>query len=186
MFANGRSACAVPPVSEDGYLESMVATHKPFSHASLRVLSIAGALAICGAAVVSPSHAAQFNDQAEWAQGYDADARLSVKRSTTPVLSADTFAATEHAIETYRRIVQNGGWNTVPTGRTLQLGANGPAVVALRRRLATSGDLDASSGAHASDVDERPQTFRTGTYLRIVQARRAVVAHFAESLPHSI
>lgn len=122
-----------------------------FPRVSLRVLSIAGALAVFGIAGVKTGMAAEqdggFSDQAEWAQGYDADARLSVKRSTVPVLSTETFNATEQAIETYRKLVQNGGWNTVPTGRKLQLGTNGPAVVALRRRLAASGDLDTSAGS---------------------------------------
>ncbi len=120
------------------------------SRVSLRALSLAGALVFAAAGGSTGVFAAGadngFSDQAEWAQGYDADARLSVKRSTTPVLSQQTFAATEAAIETYRRLVANGGWGTVPTGRKLQLGANGSAVVALRRRLAASGDLDTSAG----------------------------------------
>jgi L,D-transpeptidase YcbB len=91
--------------------------------------------------------AVAFGDQAEWAQRYDAGPRLSVTRSTTPVLSVETLAATEQVIETYRQIVANGGWGTVPAGQTLKLGATGPAVVALRRRLAASGDLDPSAGA---------------------------------------
>lgn len=120
-----------------------------FCRLSFRVLSAAGLLAAVSLAGTRTSVAGQdvaFGDQAEWAQGYDADARLVVKRSTVPVLSPETFAATEQAIEAYRRIVQNGGWNTVPSGRKLQLGSNGPGVVALRRRLAVSGDLDASAG----------------------------------------
>ena len=88
-----------------------------------------------------------FGDQAEWAQGYDNDARFAVTRSTTPVLSQATFDATEHAIDQYRQIVQRGGWSKVPTGRTLRLGSSGAAVVALRKRLIVSGDLDAASGA---------------------------------------
>jgi murein L,D-transpeptidase YcbB/YkuD len=88
-----------------------------------------------------------FGEQAEWAQRYDAGPRLSVTRSNTPVLSVETLAATEQAIETYRQIVANGGWGTVPAGQTLKLGVSGPAVVALRRRLAASGDLDPSAGA---------------------------------------
>jgi murein L,D-transpeptidase YcbB/YkuD len=88
-----------------------------------------------------------FGEQAEWAQRYDAGPRLSVARSNTPVLSVETMAATEQLIETYRQIVANGGWGTVPAGQTLKLGATGPAVVALRRRLAASGDLDPSAGA---------------------------------------
>ena len=119
------------------------------SYAPSRVLSLAGALAMftLGAMPAFAAEDDQFGGQAEWAQGYDADARLSVKRSTTPVLSAATFNATEQAIETYRRIVANGGWSNVPTGRKLQLGSNGAAVVALRRRLTVSGDLDAAAGA---------------------------------------
>jgi murein L,D-transpeptidase YcbB/YkuD len=116
---------------------------------SQRALAVAGALAILGLSGVKVVAAGQdglFSDQAEWAQGYDADARLSVKRSTVPVLSPETFAATEQAIESYRRIVQAGGWTTVPSRTKLTLGSSGPAVVALRRRLAASGDLDTSAG----------------------------------------
>ncbi len=87
-----------------------------------------------------------FDDQAEWAQSYDPDAHLAVTRSTTPVLSEATFAATEQAIERYRQIVSSGGWVHVPPGRTLSLGVSGRAVVALRHRLAASGDLDLKAG----------------------------------------
>ncbi len=88
-----------------------------------------------------------FGDQAEWAQRYDADPRLAVTRSNTPVLSQQTAAATEQAIETYRQIVSSGGWDSVPATHVLKLGVSGPAVVALRKRLAASGDLDVSVGA---------------------------------------
>ena len=84
--------------------------------------------------------------QAEWAQRYDADARLQVKRETTPTLSAATVAATEQAIATYQNIVAQGGWNTVPTGVNLHLGSKGAAVVALRKRLEVTGDLDQAAG----------------------------------------
>jgi murein L,D-transpeptidase YcbB/YkuD len=87
-----------------------------------------------------------FDNQAEWAQGYDADEHLAVTRSSTPVLSPQTFAATEQATEHYRRIVADGGWAPVPSARNLKLGSQGDSVVALRRRLATSGDLDPSAG----------------------------------------
>ncbi|MCI0736770.1 MAG: L,D-transpeptidase family protein [Beijerinckiaceae bacterium] len=88
-----------------------------------------------------------YGEQAEWAQRYDADPRLAVNRSNAPVLSVDTLLATEQAIETYRRIVADGGWGNVPAGHTLKLGVSGQAVVALRKRLAVSGDLDPSAGA---------------------------------------
>jgi murein L,D-transpeptidase YcbB/YkuD len=83
--------------------------------------------------------------QAEWAQRYDADARLTVARSTTPILSEATVAATEAAIERYRQIVDGGGWPVVPA-QQLRLGSTGPAVSALRRRLIVSGDIGHETG----------------------------------------
>ena len=83
--------------------------------------------------------------QAEWAQRYDADARLTVSRSTTPILSEATVAATESAIERYREIVANGGWPSVP-GQQMRLGSNSAAVSALRKRLMVSGDIGHETG----------------------------------------
>jgi murein L,D-transpeptidase YcbB/YkuD len=96
---------------------------------------------------LAASDDAQFGDQAEWAQRYDADPHLAVTRSNTPVLSQQTFSATEQAIESYRQIVANGGWSVVPATHVLKLGVSGPVVVSLRKRLAASDDLDASAGA---------------------------------------
>jgi L,D-transpeptidase YcbB len=108
------------------------------------------ALALGALLVAAPAaRAAQAdpNDgQAEWAQRYDADARLTVSRSTTPILSAQTVAATEAAIQQYQQIVANGGWPSVP-GQQLRLGSNSPAVSALRRRLIVSGDIGAETGS---------------------------------------
>lgn len=83
--------------------------------------------------------------QAEWRQSYDAVTSLSVARSSTSVLSPMTTAATEQMIEKYRQIVAQGGWPAMPRV-TLRLGQKGPAVVALRKRLVASGDLDPSAG----------------------------------------
>ncbi len=44
------------------------------------------------------------------------------------------------ASERYLAIAEAGGWPTIPRG-SYSAGANGPAIVALRRRLALSGDL---------------------------------------------
>lgn len=52
----------------------------------------------------------------------------------TPALQPETFYATSKASERYLQIVERGGWPVV--GVPLQAGARGPAVVALRRRLA--------------------------------------------------
>jgi murein L,D-transpeptidase YcbB/YkuD len=83
--------------------------------------------------------------QAEWAQKFDGDSRLSVHRSTTPTLSTETVGATEQAIERYRQIVAAGGWRSVP-GQTMKIGSRGGGVVALRQRLMATGDLDAAAG----------------------------------------
>ena len=101
---------------------------------------LAFALASSGALAAS-----DYDGQAEWAQRYDADERLAVARSSTPILSPQTVAATEAAIEQYQRIVENGGWPQV-SGQQLHLGSNGPAVSTLRRRLIVSGDIGAETG----------------------------------------
>ncbi len=84
--------------------------------------------------------------QAEWAQRYDSDDRLVVPRSSTPLLSPETLAATEAAIQKYQQFVASGGWPTL-NGPTLKVGVRSQAVIALRARLMASGDLDSSAGA---------------------------------------
>ncbi len=86
-------------------------------------------------------------DQAEWKQSYDAATNQRVARSLTPVLSPLTLQATEQTIESYRALVAQGGWPAMPQVTNLRLGQKGAAVVALRRRLAASGDLDPAAGA---------------------------------------
>ena len=122
-----------------------IATTRLFSR-SIERASLGGALAILlGCAVAPAAVAGQDDGQAEWAQRYDADARLTVSRSTTPILSTQTVAATEAAIQHYQQIVASGGWPDVPAAQ-LRLGSNSPAVSALRRRLIVSGDIDAEAG----------------------------------------
>jgi murein L,D-transpeptidase YcbB/YkuD len=129
-----------PPRARRERLESQV---RKFSVSNLTL-----ALVLTGVGAVAGLPArAQDADQAEWAQRYDADARLTVSRSTTPILSEATVAATEAAIEHFREIVANGGWPQVPTGHQLKLGTNSPAVSVLRKRLIVSGDIAAETGA---------------------------------------
>lgn len=116
-----------------------------------RALLATASLALASAFALAPAQAqtqyAQY--QAEWAQNYDAATRTRVDRVDTPLLSAETLAATEQMIARYADIVARGGWGTVPDER-LALGMRSPSVVALRRRLILSGDLDPAAGA--SDV----------------------------------
>jgi L,D-transpeptidase YcbB len=112
----------------------------------------------------APAFAIDGFGQAEWAQHYDADTDLSVERSNTPLLSPRTLAATEQAIQKYQAIVSNGGWNKVPAGATLKLGSSGPAVRALRKRLAVTGDLDpaaSESGVYDSYVEAAVKRFQS-------------------------
>jgi murein L,D-transpeptidase YcbB/YkuD len=111
-------------------------------------MRLTGHLALAGAFIGlvagSPAFAAQADTsgQAEWRQSYEEATNLTIARSTVPMLSPDSAAATEAAIARYREIAANGGWGTLPTNLRLKLGARGKGVVALRQRLLASGDLD--------------------------------------------
>lgn len=64
---------------------------------------------------------------------------MALSDDPTPVLQPETFYTTAKASERYAAIVDAGGWPLVPSD--LQPGAKGPAVSALRRRLAAEGDI---------------------------------------------
>lgn len=91
--------------------------------------------------------AQQFaQSQAEWSQNYEAVSRTRVQRTSTPMLSAESLAATEQMIEYYRNIAARGGWQPVQGVQGLRVGSKSPAVVALRQRLIITGDLDQAAG----------------------------------------
>jgi murein L,D-transpeptidase YcbB/YkuD len=113
-------------------------TRRDFGFSTLALL-VAGSSAVRAAPV-------DLDSQAEWTQSYDAATTQRVGRSLTPVLSPATLAATEQMIETFRGIAGQGGWPEMPQVNNLRLGQKGNNVVALRRRLAASGDLDQSAG----------------------------------------
>ena len=104
------------------------------------------ALVLCGGLAQAAEDAEGFGNQAEWAQKYDAAPQLEVQRTTTPTLSPQTVAATEQAIQTYQGIVAKGGWAALQGATNLHVGSKGNVVVALRQRLAISGDLDQNAG----------------------------------------
>lgn len=99
---------------------------------------------LSGAATVAAAPA--LAQQAEWRQSYDAGARNAVARSSTPMLSPEALQATEQAIAAYRDLAARGGWPQVQLPDRMSVGAKGPGVVALRRRLIVTGDLDAAAG----------------------------------------
>jgi murein L,D-transpeptidase YcbB/YkuD len=91
--------------------------------------------------------AQQFaQNQAEWSQNYEAVSRTRVQRTSTPMVSAESLAATEQMIEYYRNIAARGGWQPVQGVQGLRVGSKSPAVVALRQRLIITGDLDQTAG----------------------------------------
>ena len=69
---------------------------------------------------------------------------IALSDDPTPALQPNTFYATAKASERYLHIADAGGWPRVP--RDLRPGSRGPAVAALRRRLAMVGDLPTDQG----------------------------------------
>ena len=120
---------------------------------AIAMLAGAASLAFVGAGAAMAQDAGgiaayQKLKQSEWADNFDSGAR-SVRpvRTSVPILSPSTVPAIEQAIFVYQDLVSRGGWNTVPSGEDLKLGMRHANVVALRRRLVTSGDLRETAGA---------------------------------------
>jgi murein L,D-transpeptidase YcbB/YkuD len=81
--------------------------------------------------------------------GFDnASRNVRLPKKSLPTLSPSTAETTETSIAQYETIVAKGGWPDVPASADgLRVGAKGPAVPALRRRLSVAGDLELNSGA---------------------------------------
>ncbi|PVE23236.1 murein L,D-transpeptidase [Microvirga sp. KLBC 81] len=103
---------------------------------------LTGSLAL----ILTPATVAMAQTQAEWSQNYEAVSRTRVQRTSTPMLSAESLAATEQMIEYYRNIAARGGWQPVQGVQGLRVGSKSPAVIALRQRLIITGDLDPAAG----------------------------------------
>jgi murein L,D-transpeptidase YcbB/YkuD len=118
--------------------------HRSYRPTRRDILTGSLALALGGSA--SAGALAAAGDQAEWQQNYESAARVRVTRSSTPILSPQSLAATEEAIAKYRDIVARGGWAQLQASERLRVGVKNPAVVALRQRLIATGDLDPAAG----------------------------------------
>jgi murein L,D-transpeptidase YcbB/YkuD len=91
------------------------------------------------------------NLSGDFGQGFDSASRtIHMPKASLPTLSPATVQHTEQAIQQFEGIVAQGGWPEVGKAEGLRLGSRQPAVVALRKRLMLSGDLDA--GAGMSDI----------------------------------
>jgi murein L,D-transpeptidase YcbB/YkuD len=87
------------------------------------------------------------NQRRELGQRFDSASRtIRMPQSSLPTLSASTADTTAQAIGLYEGILARGGWPVVPAVERLRLGNRHPSVVALRKRLIVSGDLEAAAG----------------------------------------
>ena len=80
--------------------------------------------------------------------GFDNSSRnVRLPKKSLPTLSPSTAETTQTSIAQYETIVAKGGWPDVPPSADgLRVGAKGPGVPALRRRLSIAGDLELNSG----------------------------------------
>ena len=134
---------------------------------------VAGAATVAGLAALPGSALAQSAlqdvlmapNRGGWNDQFDTrSANVASVRSNQPVFSPNTAAAMQQAIAAYNQISMAGGWPMVPEGQVLKLGVEHPAVMALRERLAISGDLPRSAGQSASFdtyVDAAVKRFQT-------------------------
>ncbi len=126
-------------------------------HSRFRPLAAAllGATLLAGPAFAREAGFAQ----AEWAQDYSSPTTMQVHRSSTPILSPDTIAATEAMAEKYRAIVSRGSWQNVTGAAGLRVGIVGIA----DRAYEDDGTLvrRTEPGAVIHDADEiRRRTVR--------------------------
>lgn len=124
-------------------------TDRPTDSFATRREALLIGIGAAATAASAGSASAQGFGAAEWKDRFDASSGGAATRTSSsrvPTLSAETAQATEQAIGAYTDIVGRGGWNTVPNGQRLKLGSTGERVVALRRRLMVTGDLDPNVG----------------------------------------
>jgi len=65
----------------------------------------------------------------------------------------ETYRGLRDALRQYREIMADGGWGTIPSGEMLEPGSRSPRVVALRARLAVTGDLPPPAANGADDPE---------------------------------
>lgn len=64
------------------------------------------------------------------------------------------YICLKRTLAEYRAIEKAGGWDPVPKGKVLKKGVSGDAVVALRKRLAVTGDLPVETSTVSADFDK--------------------------------
>ncbi|MGN6536443.1 MAG: L,D-transpeptidase family protein [Mesorhizobium sp.] len=130
---------------------------------------LSGATALAAAAFSGGARAQDvigdiLKSTGSWDDTFDARVSNNGKvASTLPIFSPQTISYTEQAIELYRGITAQGGWQPVPATKKLKLGVVDADVVPLRKRLMVSGDLPQNAGisdAFDSYVDSALKRFQ--------------------------
>ena len=79
-----------------------------------------------------------------------------LRPNATPWLSDVMVRSLDTAIERYERIVQRGGWRSIPRGRTMRAGDDDERIPLVKRRLRMTGDLAPSNDYFESlTLDDR-------------------------------
>lgn len=107
----------------------------------------------------------QYKRQAEWSDNFDSTIRNQIQvKSDQPTLSPETAQYIETAIQKYAQIASIGGWKAIPSGSKMRIGARDNRVIALRKRLMITGDLEQNAGLSStfdSYVDIAVRRFQT-------------------------
>ena len=111
---------------------------------------------------VSPGHAQislwdqiqgpSYGRGADDAQAHKPEPLNDLRPNATPWRSDVMLNAVSAAIERYEKIVANGGWPLVPTGKMLRAGDDDPRVAILRKRLRISGDMPADASYYYAET----------------------------------
>ncbi|MEZ5901108.1 MAG: L,D-transpeptidase family protein [Hyphomicrobiaceae bacterium] len=94
-----------------------------------------------------------------------------LRPDATPWRSDVMLKAMAAAIESYQRIVDQGGWPLVPQGRMMRAGDEDPRVPILRKRLRISGDMPPkgqyyNSETFDSELEDGVKRFQTRNGIR--------------------
>ncbi|MFD1252354.1 murein L,D-transpeptidase [Devosia equisanguinis] len=141
-------------------------------------------LAVAGAAATLPSAYAQDAGESVWDmigrnrvlrdadQGGNTATAQALIATNEPILSFDTLYNLQLAISQYEPFVAAGGWEEIPQqAYGLNLGKSSQAVVALKRRLISSGDMPLTD--RINDLFDQP----TDLGVRAFQARHGLVVN---------